>query len=341
ARNAGGGSVYFGPGTWDLIDSHQPGLNGDGIVVPAGVTLRGAGHEVTRLVRHAEWSERAPAAAALTLLGKTVITGFTFSDLRVYQAGDSAGPFLQLGERADRFASDHDPLGDTPIVDDIDITKNTFDKPMVAIGNGGLPIRRLFITYNTFGAFNSALELTGNRFNMANKYRLDDAVIAHNVFKPGSKLDLIEKTGTLASELGGGRRVDFSGNTADGTSTEYLYSPDDPRGWRAAFFWNLDNNVEDVLVSQNTATCTGDKIGDGEAISLDNNANTFAFAAAPTVIRATSATVAVSEPLVARQNGRELPIATYYVDHWVQIVSGPGLGQARKIIGYSTDPATH
>jgi hypothetical protein len=341
AKRAGGGTVYFGPGTWDLIDSSQPGLvAGEGIVVAAGVQLRGAGSALTRIQRHTEWNEHS-ATAALTLVAHTLVTGFTFRDLQVYQPSDRAGPFLQVGEDWQRVASIHDASIDAAVVNDVVITRNTFDKPNVAIGVGGLPINRLFITYNTFGSYNSALELSGDPFNTIYKFRLDDSVIDYNVFKPGSKLDLIQKTGTLASELGAGHRLDFSGNTADGASTDYLYAPDDARGWRAAFFWNPNDNVEEVLVSQNIATCTGDKIGDGEAISLDNNTNTFAFSSAPTVVQATVASVAVSAPLAARQHDRDVPIASYYVDHWVQIVSGPGLGQARKIIGYSTDSITH
>jgi hypothetical protein len=342
AKSAGGGSVYFGPGTWDLIDSRQQGVIGDeGIVVPDGVRLRGAGGGLTQLARHAEWTDRAPAAAALTLRGHTVVTGFTFRDLKVYEALDRAGPFLQLGEHFDRVTSESSPSAGTPIVDSVVVTGNIFDKTMVAIGNGGLPIRRLLVTYNTFGAFHAALELAGNGYNMLEKYRIDDSVIAHNMFKPGSELNLVDKTGPLVSELGAGYRVDFSENTADGGSADYLYSREDATGWRAAFFWNMNNNVEEVLISQNIATCTGDKIGDGEAISFDNNANTYAFDAAVSVVAATSASVAESASLAARQNSRDVPIDSYYIDHWVQIVEGPGLGQARKITGYSKDPATN
>src|SRR5260370_30402891 len=180
----------------------------------------------------------------------------------------------------------------------------------------------------------------GEQFKMIHKYRPDDSIIDYNVFKPGSELDLIRKTGTIASEIGAGHRVDFSGNIADGASTDYLYAPDDAKGWRAAFFWSSNNNVEEILVSQNTATCTGDKIGDGEAIAFDNNANTFAFSEAPEVVQATAATVAVSAPLAARQHNRDVPLASYYIGHWVRVVTGPGLGQVRKIIGYTTDSAT-
>jgi hypothetical protein len=338
AKRAGGGTIYFGPGTWDLIDGNRPGLvAGEGIVVPAGVRLRGAGNSLTRLQRSPEWNARTPTAA-FTLAGHTLVTGFTFRDLQVYQPADHAGPFLQVGEDWQRVAST--PGAAAAVVTEVTITGNVFDKPLVAIGSGGLPLVRLFITHNSFGAYGSALELGGDQFNMTFKYHLDDSVIDYNVFKPGSKLDLLQKTGTIASELGAGHRVDFSGNTADGASTDSLYSANDARGWRAGFFWNMNDNVEEVLISQNTATCTGDKIGDGEAIALDNNNNTFAFKSAPTVVRATATTVVVSEPLVNRQNDRDAPLASYYIGHWIQIVSGPGLGQARRIVGYTTDQGT-
>jgi len=333
AKRDGGGDVYFGPGTWDLIGRTPPGLlTAAGIVVPAGVRLLGAGSERTRVQRHAEWNERASGAPAFTLIGNTRVTGFTFRDLEVYAASDRAGPFLRLGGPVDGPGS-----GASATVSDIQITGNTFDKTMVAVADGGLPLRQLFITHNTFGAFNAALELTGDRFAVGHQYRLDDSVIDDNVFKPGSKLDLSGKTGTLASELGAGYRVDFSGNDADGSSTDYLYSPSDARGWRAAFFWSLQGDEEEVLVTQNRMSCTGDKIGDGEALAFDNNANTFALTEATSVTDATAATVTVPVRLVTRQNGRQVPVESYYAGHWVQIVMGPGQGQVRKITGYSMD----
>lgn len=337
AKRAGGGTVYFSAGTWDLIDGSQAGLIAtEGIVVAAGVQLRGAGSALTRLQRHPEWNARAPTAA-FTLVGHTLVSGFTFRDSQIYRPTDHTGPYLQLGEDYQRAAGEF--IGEAA-VSSIFIARNVFDRPMVAIGSGGLPIDRLFITYNTFGAYMSALELSGDKYNMTQKYRIDDSVIDYNDFKPGSKLDLAQKTGAIASELGAGRRVDFSDNTADGASTDYLYGPDDARGWRAGFFWNMNNNVEELLVSRNTATCTGDKIGDGEAIAFDNNTNTFAFSLAPEVVQATAASVAVSAPLLKRQNARDVPIASYYVGHWIQVVGGPGLGQARKIVSYTTDAVT-
>ncbi len=74
AAEAGGGSVYFGPGTWDLIDAGQPGLiPGEGIVVAAGVDLEGAGLALSHVQRHARWNEHAPTAA-FTLLGHTHVS---------------------------------------------------------------------------------------------------------------------------------------------------------------------------------------------------------------------------------------------------------------------------
>lgn len=337
ASKAGGGVVYFGPGKWDLIDAKLAGsAAGEGILVAPGVQLRGAGSEVTRLQRHASWNQPGPAPA-FTLLQRTSVQGFTLADLQIYRANDLAGAFLQLGVDPQRAAAD----GSGSLVSEILITRNVFDKPMVAIGSTGLPIERLIVADNVFGAFHSALQLTGDRYNVRQLYRIDDSIIAHNVFKPGSKLDMIQKTGTGVSELGAGHRLDFSDNNADGNSTEYLYSPDDARGWRSAFFWNLGGNVDESLIAGNSASCTGDKVGDGEAISFDNNVNTFAFAGAVPVLRADADHVEVATELAARQNARDVPVESYYVGHWVQIVSGPGLGQVRRIVGYSRDPATH
>jgi hypothetical protein len=263
----------------------------------------------------------------------------TFSDLKVYVPQDVAGAFLQLGEPYEKLASAN-PSAVRPSVDGIVIAANTFDKTYVAIADAGLPISRLFIAHNEFGAYSEALSLAGKRYNVAVPYRIDDSVIDNNVFKAGSYLDVARKTGSIASELGAGLRVDFSGNVADGSAADYLYRSEDARGWRAAFFWGMNNNVEKLLVSKNRAACTGDKDGDGEAFSFDNNANTFALPAATDVTLATSSSLTISAPLAARQNTRDVQTAGYYKDHWIQVVSGPGLGQVRKINGYTADPRT-
>jgi hypothetical protein len=341
AKRAGGGIVYFGPGTWDLINSApQPGLlANEGILVPDGVSLQGAGSELTRIDRHPEWNQRAPNRA-FTLIGHTVISGLSLRDLKVYGPQDNGGPFLQLGESYEKLATATKSAPVLSSVDEVVITRNRFDKTFIAVADAGLPISRLIITDNEFGAYYEALSLAGNRYNIAIPFRIDDSVIDNNVFKPGSYLDIVRKTGSIASELGAGRRVDFSGNIADGSSSDYLYRPDDARGWRAAFFWSMNNNVEALLLSRNRATCTGDKIGDGEAISFDNNANTFALASISEIAHAAPSSVTVSAPLVTRQNSRDAPVGSYYLGHWIQIASGPGLGQVRKISGYTFDPKT-
>jgi hypothetical protein len=165
-------------------------------------------------------------------------------------------------------------------------------------------------------------------------------VIAHNLFKPGSYLDTDIGQGAMASEIGASRRVDFSNNTADGAATDYLNPGDAARGWRAAYFWHMDNSHEMLLVAHNIATCTGDKDGDGEAISYDGNANTYPLAGPETVLAATSDSVTIAGPLATRQNDRDIRIPDYYQGHWIQVVDGPGLGQVRKIRSYHEDPET-
>jgi len=332
AEAVGGGTVTFGPGTWNLseLTMSQP----NGIVVPRGVNLRGAGKLETTILQNAD-GRPLPAKATFTLLGRNIVEGMTFRDAHVYGPEYVNNTFLQLGPAQGEGAPV--PSAQSASVDDVVITQNIFDRPNVAIKDGGLPIARLFVTYNEFGAYRSALELAGNRFLVNDKFGIDDSVIAHNLFKPGSYLATDIRQGTMASELGASLRVDFSHNTADGTATDRLYSINDARGWRAAFFWHLNNNQEMMLVSQNAATCTGDKAGDGEAISYDNNANTFGLPRAEVVLRATAASITVSGPLAARQNGRDIRIGNYYQGHWIQVGEGPGLGQVRKISSYHED----
>lgn len=336
AQRAGGGTIYFDAGVWDLIDANAIGLmQGDGIRLPPNIKLQGAGLSNTTLMRHPQWNAEA-AHPAFSLIGNNEIRGFRFADVQRYTTLFQAAAFLQLGwqDQANAKATA------THWVTDVVITDNLFDRPSIAISDVGLPISNLFITYNEFGAYHAAIRLVGNRFNMLDEFRIDDSVIAYNRFYPGSWLDQANRQGAVASELGAGYRLDFSDNEADGAAVKYLNSVDDARGWRAAFFWHLSGNQEKLLISANVATCTGDKIGDGEAIAFDNNGNNFAFDVPKAVIRATSHSVTVPGSLLATQNDRQIPIASYYNGHWLQIGAGAGLGQVRKIISYSIDPHT-
>lgn len=328
AASSGGGTVYFGPGEWDLTRSGS--LSGDGIVVPRGVGLSGAGASSSTVVRGPQWAGSS-TRATFTLTGANEIRGLRFRDARIYRPQDTAQPFLKLGVTSS--------AAHVESVESVVIAENTFDRVHRGISDSGAQIRRLFITFNEFGAYADGVFLGGDRLRVGERFRIDDSVIAHNAFKPGSFIDIAGRQGTIASQIGAGYRVDFSNNIADGAATNYLYAAGDARGWRAAYFWHMNDTHEMLLVSQNIATCTGDKVGDGEAIAYDNNGNTFAFERPRQVVEASADSVTVSGPLVSVQNGREIPLDTYYIGHWVQVGDGPGVGQARRIVAYRIDPS--
>jgi len=325
---AGGGVVVLGTGTWDVV----PGM----IELPAGVQLRGRGAEVTRVLRH-EGSDASVDRPVVTLLGKNEVRDIRFVTEHKFAAQDRPRPILQLGST---YLTDSRSTSSAAIVKDVVISNNIFDKSYGAIVDGGAPIERLFVTSNRFGDFHLALQLGGNRFNVGRRFGIADSIIAYNTFVPGSYIDSGQKQGVYASELGASSRVDFSDNDADGADRGFLNSPDDPPGWRAAFFFHMNDNQEMLLISHNTASCTGDKAGDGEAVALDNNANTFALAAASPVLAATEDTVRIREPLNSVQNDRPIDVGSYYVGHWVQIAQGTGMGQTRKIVSYRIDSKT-
>jgi hypothetical protein len=321
ARKAGGGTVAFGPGVWDMSNNSQAGVVQFGVLVPVGVNLIGAGASSTTLRRDATWSMTTPI---FTLQGHNTVQDIHFQDAHVYQPTDPGRMLLELGVTpADaQFYNAADPGAVSNVV----ITQNVFDQPFVAIQDRGMPIDHLFITNNDFGAYYTGVFLDETHF-------LSDSVIAYNTFEPGSYIDTGAGQGTLPSQISAGRRVDFSNNVADGTSTRYLYNPaNDPRGFRATFFWSLMGNHEQVLVSQNTSTCPGDKDGGGEAIAFDSNGNATALPTAAPVLASSTNTVSVPGPLLPPAN------STAYGELWVQIAKGTGVGQVRPVVSYS-DPS--
>jgi hypothetical protein len=329
AGRAGSGTVFIPAGTWD-IDIHQ--LRGDeqrnGFIVPRRVNVQGAGAKLTSIVRHA--AKEAPAPGALlTLIGSSSVTGIAFTDDTTYQSLQQTRVTIQLGTRPGNTA-DGMPEG----VEDIVICANYFYRVGRAVADSTRPIRHLFVTRNEFGGYDNALLLTGSGANRARPYRIDDSLVRWNRFVPGSYLDVPGRQGTVATQLGAGNRVDFSSNVADGTSRQGLQQPDDPSGWRAGFFWNLNNGQEEVLIAQNRISCPGDKAGDGEAIALDGNGATYAFDAAPRVEAAGADWVRVRVTLRHDQFGSPVP-ANYYAGHWVSVLAGTGLGQVRKLSGYT------
>ena len=321
-----GGTVSFGSGTWDLGTSASPAPDKTyGHLVPAKVNLAGAGAGSTIVRRGPLWD----AEPLFTLLGANSVSGIRFSDPAAHSFPPGTTPartrtFLLIG----RWSSSSS-WGDPTVIDSITITRNVFDNPVVAIREGGFPIRRLYVTFNEFGGWYNGMFLAGPYYNEWNRAQFDlqDSIVASNTFKPGGYLDATIGQGTIASELGATRRVDWSANTVDGHATDYLYGA--APGFRAGHFFHMSNNHEMLLVSKNSYSCTGDKAGDGEAIAYDNNANQMAFATPLVVRSATSTTVGVDGTLL-------VPSPTnYYKDHWVQVVGGAGVGQVRKVTSYS------
>ena len=109
----------------------------------------------------------------------------------------------------------------------------------------------------------------------------------------------------IASHLGASTRVDVSNNVIDGRDSRYLLDTD-AKGFRAGLFFNTNNNHEMLLVSRNTASCTGDKGGDAEAIAFDGYKNRTAFKAVVSVLSATSTSVTVPGPADIAGSGRLL-----------------------------------
>ena len=335
AASSAGGTVVLDAGVWNLDPPSDAGP--DGLLVPTGVNLKARAGAVAVILRSTRWSTTT-RGATFTLQGRNVVSGITFSDARRHAAGDVAQPMLQIGVlRQEDGGRNADLVAPVP---DVVIASNRFDHVHTAIDAGGLPVTNLVIADNVFGAFATALELTGNRYNVNRRFQIEDAVITRNTFQPGSYLDLAIGQGAMASELGAGRRVDFSDNVADGSATGALDEPGDARGWRAAYFWNLNDNQDEVLVAGNVATCTGDKDGDGEAIAFDNNGNAFALDALRRVRAADADSLTVDGPLAGRQFGRVVDPATYYLGDWIHVMQGRGLGQARRITGYDANAAT-
>jgi hypothetical protein len=328
ARRAGGAVVRLAPGTWDLTSGRER----EGFILGPHVHLEGAGQQATFVRRHG--AKQAPMPGALlTLTGQNRLTGISFTDDEHYVSSDDARTIIQLG-RAPL------PVGAGSIeaapVDDVLISRDSFGQVGRALLSGGRPMHRLIVTHNVFGAFETALLLTGGGSDPTHPYELEDSIFRDNVFVPGSYRDLAARQGTVASQIGASHRVDFSGNTADGTSIAGLQSPEDPRGWRAAFFWSLANNNEELLISANRIDCSGDKAGDGEAVALDNSGGTFAFDGVQGIDGAGTDWVSVPAPLARNRDGRPLP-AAYLIGQWVTLVDGPGMGQTRKVIDYVAD----
>ena len=321
AAQVGGGMVRIPAGVWDLSATA-------GFTLPPNVQLAGpAGHAAT-LVRHE--ARNARPRALFTLTGNNSITDLVFTEAETIDSPADSRPVIALGEPSTTYAP----------VTDIVISNNVFQRVGRAIEDTGRPLVRLMVTHNRFAAFDRDLQLPGPHLGSSVPYRLEDSIIRWNTFIPGSFIDVAQHQGVLAGELGGSSRLDFSDNVADGAATDGLQSPQDPKGWRAGFFWNLNGNQEQMLVSGNRISCAGDKAGDGEALGFDGNGDTFAFTGAQAVSAAAATTVSVHASLLDNQGKYSIDRGSFYRDHWVLVMEGPGTGQVRKIQTYVEDPAS-
>jgi hypothetical protein len=316
AATSTAGTVMLGDGVWDLVNSATPGVDPvNGIVVPIGVSLRGADSGGSQLVKSASWS----APIGLSVLGKNTIRGIQFED-RGPPAGRSGvgriPGYLQLGSS----------IGSS-VVEDVVITECVFRWDLFAIVAALRPIKRLFIIENVLGGHAGGLYFGGDP-SAIHESHIDDSVIANNTFLPGGHPT------PIASQLGMSYRVDLSGNNADGQDSR-LIVPTGPHGWRGAFFFHMSGNHEMLLISQNRMTCTGDRAdsGQGEAIVFDTQANVTGFEQAQTVQAATTSTVTVAGPMKRLETG-------FFGEHWIQIGGGTGIGQVRKIVSYTAPAAS-
>lgn len=322
ARAVGQGIIVVPAGTWDIFVARDG--KATGFQLPSNVHLRGEEAPRSILVRHGARHIRRPGAL-LTLTGFNSITHLTFADEGEYQSIDESRPIIQLGTT---------PAGpnDDAWVEDIVISNNSFDHVGRAIVDAARSIRHLIITHDLFESYDNSIYISGARSRVSQPFRLEDAIIRWNRFAPGSY-----PRGSIASQLGASRRVDFSSNLADGRLAPGAHEEEVGPGWAAAFFWNVLGPAEEILVSGNRIFCPGEA-GNGEAIAYDDNGDTAAFAAAQTVAAAGRDSVTVPGPVLDEQFGVKIPLASYYREHWIQVVQGPGLGQTRRITSYRLDP---
>lgn len=321
AAQHGGGVVRIPTGVWDLTATA-------GFTLPPNVHLAGPADHSATLVRHEARAAR--PRALFTVTGNNSITNITFTEADILTSPADSKPVIALGEPSANYGP----------VTDIIISNNVFQRVGRAMEDTGRPLVRLMVTHNRFAAYDRDLQLPGIHINSPVPFRLEDSIVRWNTFVPGSFIDVAGHQGVIASELGGASRVDFSTNVADGAATDGLQNPEDPKGWRAAFFWNLNGNEEQMLVADNQIRCPGDKSGDGEAIAFDDNGQWLAFDGAPTVSSAGAATVSVRAPLQDHLGSLTIERASYYRGLWIQIMAGPGTGQVRKIQSYVEDRAS-
>jgi hypothetical protein len=339
-RGQGGGVVVIPPGIWRLsVSATNPDSAGNGFLIAPNISLEGSGSPSRRsvLLRDDPLDSR-HQAALFTLLGHNTIRDLDFTDNAGFTSTADARPILRIGPIGTDVPGDspNGPISDVTVADD------HFN--LVGVGimdEGGWPLRRLIIVHNEFAAFSDGMELAGGAPRPGVPFRIDDSIFRWNRFVPGRYTDLAARQGPIGSQVGAASRVDFSDNIVDGTSRRALPDPASPGGFRAGFFWNMSNNLEQMLISRNQLLCPGDRDGDGEALAFDADRGAEnGLPGAPAISGAGADWVTVEQPL-SSQDGKVNPRAGYYIGYWLQILSGRGVGQARRVVEYEEDALTH
>lgn len=343
------------------------GVTWYGVVVPVGVNLQGAGASGANPATIERGTGWPGGMVMFCLLGNNSVSGIRFTDDNsysdTYNPATQGGAPLSLGMYQWYRATFYDP-NDPVTVSHVVITHNVFAGNNFGIRNGGLPADHIYITNNTFGTWDTGIFLdyadpTANLGPMAffqpyEPYNLADSAISYNTFYP-SGYTTAAGAGAIATNISGGLRTDFSNNLADGTATQYLAGG--PSGWRAAFFMNPAMGHDMTLVSSNSASCTGDKNGDGEFIVYDGGTSLGGMPYAEPVTFAApwadaqgvaGTTLTVQGPIQTQlpsQTGQTIDISSnptaYYSGYWLQVVQGMGKGQWRKVkaLSVGSNPA--
>jgi hypothetical protein len=269
------------------------------------------------------------------LNGSNVVQGLRFHDTANISYGHVSAP------GANPSVDTHPGVYALAVVgNDVTITNNFFDDVYTAVmsyGGQALPDGTygnadIVFTYNKLGTWTS-----GVGFSV-----VEDAVMSNNLFWPGGD------AGMLAAGSLGSQRWDVSANTFDGTNS--IPKPDGTlptysapyTGFRAGVFFPTFTGQEDVLVASNKLSCIGARpFYDGEAFSTDSNGDNAGFRSAEPVIGApapSSTQISLNWP--ASQNLPANGKPADYKNRWLRIVSGTGLGQARKITAVTNTATT-
>ncbi|MBU1669176.1 hypothetical protein KKC13_12215 [bacterium] len=326
----GSGEVYFPEGTWRLVKTEHSNLYGGehllGHIVKPNIDLVGAGKEKTIIKRVDENCDE----AFFTLQGNNIVKGISFID--------------ELSSEEYRVHSMALYIGKPPwwkhidgpeVVENVQIEACYFSNMEYAISTRGLPARELYVSNNIFHPHSEAVGLGGDptlKYPDSDHFTNKDGVIFNNTMFPGGAMlygdvngETIAIQGPIAIELSGTVRFSVVDNLLDGRGAY--------NSFRAGMFWHTADSSEHTLVANNKLHCTGDRANWGEAIAIDTNYNDSAFIGQSEILEATLSTITPVKTLEAN-------VTNQYLNYWVYVTEGPGIGQARKVVHNKAAPNT-